>query len=87
MPDRSHVFSIQAGVTVINDGAQAVVEIHEGGRFSESIILAIAVEALKVDPNTGFDVWLRPLVTYNPKFPSGLEDHLVKVLFVKKIKK
>lgn len=83
MSDRSHVFTIHAGVKVIANGAQAIVEIHEGGRFSEEVILAIANEALTVDPNTSFDKWSGPLIGYSKPFPSGLEDHLVKVLFVK----
>lgn len=79
----SHALSIGIGVKVIANGAQCAVTVFEGARFSEDIIITLAREALRVAPETGFDIWNRPLVAYEKNLPNQPIDYTATVLFVK----
>lgn len=78
----SHALTISTGVQLLGD-SQVAVTIFEGGRFTEDVIIAIAKEALRVAPETGFDRWQGGLIWHSSPNPDKTPDYTVKVQFVK----
>jgi len=79
----SHALTITIGVKVIANGAQCVVTIFDGNRFSDEVVEVLAREGLKAAPETGFDEWRSPIIARPKPFPDGMPDTSVDVLFVK----
>jgi hypothetical protein len=82
----SHALTISIGVKVIANGAQCIVTIFEGNRFSDDIVEVLAREGLKAAPETGFDEWTGPIVARPKPFTDGMPDTSVDILF-RKIKR
>lgn len=78
----SHALTISMGVKLLGEN-QVAVTIFEGGRFEHSVILALAVEALKAAPETAFDKWTGGSIWRSSPYPDGRPDHTITVQFIK----
>jgi hypothetical protein len=77
-----HALSISMGVAVLGD-SQANVIVFGGGRFTDEVVVALAMEALKEYPDTKHFHWNRPMIVRAENFPDGTRDDTVNILFVK----
>lgn len=59
-----HTFSIQAGVMLMGE-RQVLVQIFEGSRFSDEVVIEIARHALNAGPATAFRDWTGPNIWHD----------------------